>query len=317
MYPELFKIGPFTVYSYGLMLGIAFIISSYILNKEFERKKLNPAIATEITLLAIIFGIAGSKILDLIENWNDFVANPLIAFSPGGLTFYGGLILASAAIWIYIRKKKIPFLVVADAASPALILAYGIGRIGCQLAGDGDYGIPTSLPWGTNFANGTVKPHYALMQYYQEHPAAALHDKFYQLSSEVIKTDAYGTITKFDETIRLHPAPVYEFIACLVIFFVLRYFQKKDVPGNIAGWADGKLFMLYLLFAGAERISIEFIRLNPRLLFGLSEAQLISVIIIIIGAIGFNYFTVNNDKLVKFIPPPFEAENKKTKSKKS
>ncbi len=318
MYPELFKIGPFTIYSYGLMLGVAFIISSYVMTKEYERKKMSPAIATEITLLAIIFGIAGSKILDLIENWSDFIANPLIAFSPGGLTFYGGLILASAAIWIYIRRKKIPFLVVADAASPSLILAYGIGRIGCQLAGDGDYGIPTSLPWGTNFANGTVKPHYALMQYYQDHPAAALHDKFYQLSSEIVRTDAYGTITKFDETIRLHPAPIYEFFACLIIFFILRYFQKKDVSGSDQRWADGKLFMLYLLFAGVERISIEFIRLNPRLLFGLSEAQLISIVLIVVGAIGFNYFTINNDKLVKFIPPPLNAAgDKKSKAKNS
>ncbi|MHB1687237.1 MAG: prolipoprotein diacylglyceryl transferase [Ignavibacteriaceae bacterium] len=315
MYPELFKIGPFTVYSYGLMLGIAFITASYILNKEFERRKLNPAIATEITLIAIIFGIAGSKILDLIENWDSFIANPLTAFSPGGLTFYGGLILASLAVWIYIKRKNIPFLVVADAVSPSLILAYGIGRIGCQLAGDGDYGIPTTLPWGTNFANGTVKPHYALMQFYQDHPAAALRDNYYKLSSEIVKTDAYGTITKFDETIRLHPAPIYEFLACLVIFFFLRYLQKKDLPTGQAGWADGKLFMLYLFLAGVERLSIEFIRLNPRLLFGLSEAQLISIVLIFIGAIGFNYFTINKNKLVKFVPEPYKPENQKSKVK--
>ena len=318
MYPELFKIGPFTVYSYGLMLGISFIVASYILNKEFERRKLNPAIATEITLFAIIFGIAGSKILDLIENWDSFIANPLSAFSPGGLTFYGGLILATFAIWIYVRKKKIPFLVVADAVSPSLILAYGIGRIGCQLAGDGDYGTPTSLPWGTIFANGTVKPHYALMQYYQDHPAAALRDNYYKLSSEIIKTDAYGTITKFDETIHLHPAPIYEFFACLLIFFFLRYLQRKTTPseltvdGNLSKsiWADGKIFMLYLFLAGIERLSIEFIRLNPKLLFGLSEAQLISIVLIIIGALGFNYFSVNKDKMVKFVAPPLKIESK-------
>ena len=151
MYPELFKIGPFTVYSYGLMLGIAFIVASYILTKECERRKLNPNLATEITLLAIVFGIIGSKLFHLFENWNAFLQDPVgMAFSPGGLTFYGGLILATLAIWLYVRRKKIPFLVVADATSPSLILAYGIGRIGCHLAGDGDYGIPTSLPWGTD-----------------------------------------------------------------------------------------------------------------------------------------------------------------------
>ncbi len=304
MYPELFKIGPFTVYSYGLMLGIAFIIASYILSKEFERRKLNPAYATEITLLAIIFGIAGSKILDLIENWDAFIHNPLIAFSPGGLTFYGGLILATAAILIYVKKKKLSFLFIADATSPSLILAYGIGRLGCQLAGDGDYGIPTSLPWGMNYANGTVKPHYALIQYYQDHPEQAVKDHYYALSSQVIRTDNYGTITKFDEVIRLHPTPIYEFLLAVIIFYILWHFRKKD-------WVDGKIFMLYLVLAGLERFLVEFIRLNPRLLFGLSEAQLISIPMMIIGSIGFYYLTVNKDKFPKFVPPPLKAQKKK------
>lgn len=147
MIPELFKIGPLTVYSYGLMLGIAFIVASYLLTIEFERKKLNKNFATEITLIAIIFGIVGSKIFSVLESWDDFIADPIgMIFNPGGLTFYGGLLLAIAAIWIYVRKKKIPFAYVADATAPSLAIAYGIGRIGCHLSGDGDYGIPTTLP---------------------------------------------------------------------------------------------------------------------------------------------------------------------------
>ena len=313
MYPELFKVGPFTVYSYGLMLGIAFIIASYILTKEFERRKLNPALATEITLLAIVFGIVGSKALDLIENWSAFINNPLIAFSPGGLTFYGGLILATIAIAVYLKKKKISFLYVADAISPSLILAYGIGRIGCQLAGDGDYGIPTSLPWGTSFANGTVKPHYALSQYYHDNPLLAARDHYYSLSSQVVGSDNYGTITKFDEVIRLHPAPIYEFVACLIIFFILWHLRKKNQLDGKAAWTDGKLFMTYLIFAGVERFLIETIRLNPRLLFNLSEAQLISIPLIIIGVIGFIYLTKNGDKRPNFVPPPLKVETKKDK----
>ena len=88
MYPELFKIGPFTVYSFGLMLAIAIIVGSFFLTKEIERKGLDPDIATQITLIAIIFGIIGSKLLDLIENWDRFINDPIgMAFSPGGLTF--------------------------------------------------------------------------------------------------------------------------------------------------------------------------------------------------------------------------------------
>ena len=108
MYPELFKIGPFTVYSFGLMLAIAIITASWLLTKEAERKKLNPNLATEITVIATVFGVVGAKLLDLIENFDSFLKDPIgMAFSPGGLTFFGGLILAIAAIWIYARKIKL------------------------------------------------------------------------------------------------------------------------------------------------------------------------------------------------------------------
>ncbi len=282
MYPELFKIGPFTVYSYGLMLGIAFIVASYVLTKEFERRKLNPNLATEITLLAIVFGIIGSKLFHLFENWDAFLNDPVgMAFSPGGLTFYGGLILATLAIWIYVRKKKIPFLVVADATSPSLILAYGIGRIGCHLAGDGDYGIPTSLPWGTDYSNGTVPPSVMFR------------------GTDIAKHFPNGIVP--DNT-PLHPAPIYEFIAAVIIFAILWKLRKKD-------WNDGKIFMLYLVFAGVERFLIEIIRLNPRLLFGLTEAQLISVVMIIVGSLGFIYLTKRNKP--RFEPPPVKNISKK------
>ncbi|HKI76967.1 MAG TPA: prolipoprotein diacylglyceryl transferase [Ignavibacteriaceae bacterium] len=294
MYPELFKIGPFTVYSYGLMLGIAFIIASYILTKEFERKKLDPSFATEITLLAIIFGIIGSKLFHLFENWDAFLKNPMMAFSPGGLTFYGGLILAIIAIFIYVRKKKIPFLVIADAASPSLILAYGIGRIGCHLAGDGDYGIPTNLSWGVDYSHGTVPP------------SAMFNDfNFQKYFPDVAKHFPNGV----PDTTPLHPVPLYEFILAVIIFLILWKLRKKD-------WADGKLFVFYLIFAGIERFSVETIRLNPRILLGFTEAQIISIIMVIAGTAGLVYFNKHKD-LKKFTPPPIKTKlnghNKKEK----
>src|SRR4030043_2249201 len=118
MYPELFKIGPFTVYRYGVMRGIAFIVASYILTKEFERRRMDPNIATEVTVIAIIFGIIGAKLFHLIENWDAFISNPLhMAFSPGGLTFHGGLLLVIIAVWIYSKRKKIPFFTITDLAA--------------------------------------------------------------------------------------------------------------------------------------------------------------------------------------------------------
>lgn len=260
MLPELFSIGPFTVYSYGLMLGIAFITANLVLNYDYEKRGLDKAYATEVTLIAIIFGIIGSKLLHLIENWHAFIKDPIeMAFSPGGLTFYGGLILATIAIFIYTRKTRINFFYVADITAPALALAYGIGRIGCHLAGDGDYGIPTTLPWGTNYENGIVKPV----------------DMF--AGSDIAAGFPNGLVPNDTP---LHPTPIYEFLAAAALFFFLRYLLKKD-------WRTGQIFGIYLIFSGLFRFLVEFIRLNPRLVFGLSEAQLISIGLMLSGAALF------------------------------
>jgi phosphatidylglycerol:prolipoprotein diacylglycerol transferase len=284
MYPELFKIGPFTVYSYGLMLGIAFIVASYLLTKEFERRKISPNIATEVTLLAIIFGIIGAKLFHLFDNWEAFLNSPLkLAFSPGGLTFHGGLITVILAVWIYSKRKKIPFLTIADLAAPSLALAYGIGRIGCHLAGDGDYGIPTNLPWGTNYENGTVPPSSAFQ------------------GSEIAKSFPGGVVP---DSTPLHPTPVYEFLIMVVIFFILWKMRKRE-------WSDGKLFTIYLMLAGLERFTIELIRLNPKILFGLTEAQVVAVILMAAGAAGYFYFTKQKE-VKRFNPPPLiKIESKK------
>ncbi|NUN08195.1 MAG: prolipoprotein diacylglyceryl transferase [Ignavibacteriaceae bacterium] len=266
MYPEIVKIGPLTVYSYGLMLGIAFLVASYILTKEFERKGLDKNAATEITLFAIIFGVIGSKLFHLFENWSDFLADPVtMAFSPGGLTFYGGLLLAMFSILIYLRRKKINFFYAADGTAPSLAIAYGIGRIGCHLAGDGDYGIPTSLPWGTNYENGVVPP------------SVMFRD------SEIAAGFPNGIVP--DNT-PLHPTPIYEFLVGLAIFYFLWSLRKKNKP-------VGYIFMLYFILSGIARFLVEFIRLNPDVLFGMSSAQLISMGLIIAGIIGLYMISRN------------------------
>lgn len=265
MLPVLFEIGPVKIYSFGLMMGISFILANYLLVKEFKRKKIKPEYASNITLIALIAGVAGSKLLHLLENWGDFLANPIgMAFSPGGLTFYGGFILAALSIYFYAKKVKIKFLVFADAISPALMLAYGVARIGCHLAGDGDYGFPTTLPWGTDYSNGTYPPSYAFRDF-----------------PEIVQK--YGVNGVIPNNILCHPTPIYETIICTIFFFILWKNRERFLQ-------PGKLFSLYLILAGIERFSVEFLRLNPRFLFGLSEAQIIAVILILVGAVAFNSF---------------------------
>ncbi|MEO7210985.1 MAG: prolipoprotein diacylglyceryl transferase family protein, partial [Chitinophagaceae bacterium] len=101
----------------------------------------------DIVIISAIAGFVGAKIFDNLENWNRFIQDPIgNLISPSGLTFYGGLIVATLVLWYYFSKRKIPFIKIADAAAPALMLAYGLGRIGCQVAGDGDWGIVNTFP---------------------------------------------------------------------------------------------------------------------------------------------------------------------------
>src|SRR5687767_840561 len=147
MYPVVFKLGPLTVYSFGLMMAAAFLTANYFLASELRRRKLDEKIATQITMICLIGGVGGAKLFSLFENWSSFVRSPLDQiFSPAGLTFYGGFIVAGMWIFIYLKRKRINFRLFADMIAPTVFLAYGIGRIGCQLAGDGDYGIPSKLP---------------------------------------------------------------------------------------------------------------------------------------------------------------------------
>lgn len=262
MYPELFSIGPIKFHSYGAMLALAFLIANYLLSKEIERKKIYPDVSSTVTFLAIVLGIAGAKLFHLLENFERFLRNPIAeAFNAGGLTFYGGLIMATIGNLIYLRLQKIEPLRFLDAAAPSLMIGYGIGRIGCLLAGDGCYGEPCDLPWAMTFPNGYVSTLAA------ENPELAM--QFRQLFPGV----------EIPKDIPVHPTPLYELFYSLIFFAVL---WKLRVLPKQAGW----LFFVYLILQAVGRFSVEFIRLNPSLLFGLSEAQVIAVVLILIGAVG-------------------------------
>ncbi|MGH2569274.1 MAG: prolipoprotein diacylglyceryl transferase [Bacteroidota bacterium] len=265
MYPRLLEIGPFTIYSYGLMLALGFIVASYLLTSELKRKRLDPNLGNNITLIALVAGIAGSKMLYLIEHWSAFLTDPVgMAFSPSGLTFYGGFLLAAFSIYLYARSKKVSFFAIADATAPGLLLGYGVARIGCHLAGDGDYGFPTTLPWGTDYSQGT-------------YPPSAAFRNFPEITSQ------YPDGIVPDNTL-CHPTPIYEFLLCAFFFWILWRMRTSTAPA-------GKLFTAYLMLAGLERFAVEFLRLNPRIGLGLSEAQWIALGLMLIGAYGWNYFS--------------------------
>lgn len=220
----------------------------------------------EITILALVFGLVGAKIFDFFENWSDFLKEPsAYIFSAKGLTFYGGLICAALAIWWYAKKHKIGFFHLNDALAPTMMLAYSLGRIGCQVAGDGDWGIENTHPkpfnWMPDWMWSYTYPHNV---------------------NEVGIKIAGCTDTKFcnELPVGVYPTPFYEIIACFILFLLLWSLRKRlKIPGT--------LFALYLMLNGLERFFIEKIRVNTRLnLFGFqpTQAEVISTLLFLSGA---------------------------------
>jgi prolipoprotein diacylglyceryl transferase len=221
----------------------------------------------EITIIALIFGLIGAKLFDIFENWKGFVEKPSdYLFSASGLTWYGGLICAALGIWIYARKYKISFWHLNDSAAPALMLAYAIGRIGCQVAGDGDWGIESNLANKPSFL-----PDWMWSYTYPNNVNGEGAIKIAGCEGKYCNELAQG----------VYPTPLYEVIVCTILFFVLWSFRKKlKVPGT--------LFALYLILNGFERFFVEKIRVNIKLdIFGLhpTQAEVISSLLIISGVI--------------------------------
>ena len=156
MYPELLKIGNFSISSFGVMVALSFLVAYWLCLKEFRRKNLSEDLLGNLFLAAMIGGIAGAKLLYLFENVpiKEIIQNPVQhIFARGGLTFYGGLFGAVLLTWIVAKRNKLGFWLLGDSVAPAMAIGYSIGRIGCFLVGD-DYGTKSDLPWAMAFPNG-------------------------------------------------------------------------------------------------------------------------------------------------------------------
>lgn len=256
----------------GLLVGLAFAgLKWWEKNKQKLAKPEKRTVRIwpqdrvgDIVIYAALFGFLGAKIFHNLENWGDFVKDPigsLLSFS--GLTFYGGLICAGAAILVYAKKQKIAIVHLLDAMATTMMLAYALGRIGCQVAGDGDWGIVNNHP----------KPFSWLPDWMWA----------YQYPHNVVNegVPVPGCVGQYCSQLPqpVYPTPFYEIVMCLALFFVLWSLRKRiKVPG--------RLFGLYLIFNGVERFFIETIRVNTKydfLPFHPTQAEIISLLLVITG----------------------------------
>ena len=270
---------------------------------------------TEIVVVAAVGGLAGAKLFNAFETWDDFIKDPIHSLtSSSGLTFLGGLIVATILFYYYTRKHGIPFKHMCDAAAPGIMLAYGVGRLGCQLSGDGDWGIYNtayvSNPDGTLRAASAADSAFALQMTgggpHAFFPAPAGLPRWlfgmnfpHNVGHEGMQirgcTGEYCSVLP----VSVFPTPIYEAITCILLFFVLWALRKRFTHTL-------QMFGTYLLFVGAERFLVELIRVNYKYDWGFihpTQAEILSVVLMITGLCLLLFY---KDKPVP--PTPLEAE---------
>jgi phosphatidylglycerol:prolipoprotein diacylglycerol transferase len=145
------------VYSFGVMVALGFLAAWYITRAYLAPRNLDGDLTSSMFLAALVGGVAGGRVYYALEHVTDLRADPLgLLLAQGGLTFYGGLLGGAFAVAAVIAWRRAPFSVCSDAAAPGITAGYLLGRIGCQLSGDGDYGRASSLPWAMSYPHGTV-----------------------------------------------------------------------------------------------------------------------------------------------------------------
>ncbi len=228
MQPELNLFG-ITIQTFGLCLGLAFLAAGALVARRLRELGRDVDFAYEMVFAALIGGIVGAKLWFVIETGGAL-------FSGTGLVFYGGLFGGAIAVLAWARYRgqldwKLP-----DIVAPSLAAAYGIGRIGCQLSGDGDYGKDWDGPWAMAYPDGTVPT-----------------------------------------TETVHPTPVYETLAMALFTALLWRWRDR--------WAPGVLIGVYVFGAGLERFLVEFVRRNEPGALGLTQAQWVSVGMMVVGGV--------------------------------
>ncbi len=273
---------------WGLLLGGFWALLNYLerrskqLPEPVEKvKKIYPHHRVgDITIIAALAGIAGAKFFDLLEHLPEFFQDPYhTLFSGGGLAIYGGLIFGFIAVVLYLRMNNIQLRPVMDAAAPSLVVGYGIGRLGCHFSGDGDWGIPNaaSSPDWWFFPDWLWAFHY---------PRNVL--------QQGIKIPSCEGVFCNQLEVPVFPTPLYEVGMATIVLIILLLLRKR-LP------VAGMLFFIYLMLNAIARYSIEAIRINERYphFFNLTQAEIISIGLFIVGVVGIFYLYKNKDFIKK------------------
>ncbi len=242
MIPTLFTLWILPVHSFGLMMVLAFICSWKRLCLSLKEVGESIEIAEPMITWAAVGGIIGARLGYLVSFPTELLQHPIETILGGaGFVFHWGLIGGFLAVTYYLRRQRKNFFQFADIVAPTIAIGYAVGRIGCQLSGDGDYGKISNLPWAMSYSLGVIPT---------------------------------------DPGVLVHPTPIYETIVSLLIALLLLAPATKKIFSK-----PGQIFGLCLIFLAIERFLVEFVRIEPIVYFNLTQAQLVSIFLFVVGLI--------------------------------
>jgi phosphatidylglycerol:prolipoprotein diacylglycerol transferase len=240
VYPELFSIGPITIYTYGVLLAVSYLLGLWLAMRRARKWGFDANRILDLGIYIIIAALIGAKLLLLVVDFDQFSRSPgdLLTLARSGGVFYGGLILAVVVGFWYVSRHRLPFWTTCDVFAPGIALGHVTGRLGCLAAGC-CYGRPADVPWAITFTN----------------PLAAAN---------------VGTPLG----IPLHPTQVYEAGAELLILGLLLATERRGRP------FAGRTFWAYMFLYAVSRYIIEIYRGDPRgMVLGFSTSQFISLVL--------------------------------------
>lgn len=252
VYPFALHLGPLELTGYGLMMMVAFLMAGWAIQLDLRRRGLDEDYAADIIIAGVVGGLIGAKLWYVV-----LTGESDALFRRGGFVWYGGFLGAVAAILLNGLRRRVPGRFTAEICAAPLAVGYALGRVGCFLVND-DYGVPSNLPWAMKFPDG-LPP------------------------STVVNLQAMGVQfpagTDPAQVVAVHPTQLYETAVMLLAF---AWLWRRREHGHGVGWLWG----CYLVFAGAERFLIEFVRAKDDRLFApFTLAQATSILLIIVGGL--------------------------------
>ncbi len=248
--------------TFGLLVATSIVVATRVVRAEALRMesigRLPPAAHAavgDMTVVAVLAGLIGARVFDVMDHPAALLVDPVGAlFARSGFSIYGGLCFGFVAGLVFLKRRSLPVAPMLDATAPALMLGYAIGRLGCQLSGDGDWGIAADLSLKPAWF-----PHWLWAQAYHGNIVGVL----------IPEPGVY-------------PTPLYESLAAFALFGVLWWIRSgRQRPGYV--------FSVYLVCAGFERLLVEKIRINPPhawLGVQLTQAEAVSILLVVVGLIG-------------------------------